>query len=196
MIIVQDKLVSDDVVEKQFVCNLSACKGACCWEGDSGAPLEKAELPIMDEIFEQVKPYLSPAGIAAIEAQGKYTWFEEAQEWGATLVNNGPCAYMTLADGVAQCGIERAWRDGVVEFRKPISCQLYPIRVEKNEIAGFEALNYDRWEICSAACEKGKKEQVPVYVFLKDAIIRKYGEDFYEELDGAAQFLNSEANAD
>lgn len=191
MIIVQDKLVSDDVVEEQFVCNLTACKGACCWEGDSGAPLEKSELPILNEIFEQVKPYLSPAGIAAIEAQGKYVFFEEAKEWGTTLVDNGPCAYMTLEGGVAQCGIERAWRDGKVDFRKPISCQLYPIRVEKNEISGFEALNYDRWDICSAACEKGKKEQVPVYVFLKEAIIRKYGEDFYEELDGAAQFLKN-----
>lgn len=193
MIVVQDKLVSDDVVSEQFVCNLSACKGACCWEGDSGAPLEKAELAELDAIFEQVMPYLSPAGIAAIEAQGKYIWYEEAQEWGTTLVDNGPCAYMTLDTlGVAQCGIERAWRDGVVDFRKPISCQLYPIRVEKNEQVGFEALNYDRWDICSAACEKGKKEQVPVYVFLKDAIIRKYGVDFYEELDGAAQFLKEQ----
>jgi Protein of unknown function (DUF3109) len=193
MIIVQDKLVSDDVVSEQFVCNLSACKGACCWEGDSGAPLEKAELVELDAIFEQVMPYLSPAGIAAIEAQGKYIWYEEAQEWGTTLVDNGPCAYMTLDTlGVAQCGIERAWRDGIVAFRKPISCQLYPIRVEKNEQVGFEALNYDRWDICSAACEKGKKEQVPVYVFLKDAIIRKYGVDFYEELDGAAQFLKEQ----
>jgi Protein of unknown function (DUF3109) len=193
MIIVQDKLVSDDVVSEQFVCNLSACKGACCWEGDSGAPLDKSELAELDAIFEQVMPYLSPAGIAAIEAQGKYIWYEEAKEWGTTLVDNGPCAYMTLdALGVAQCGIERAWRDGIVAFRKPISCQLYPIRVEKNEQVGFEALNYDRWDICSAACEKGKKEQVPVYVFLKDAIIRKYGEDFYEELDGAAQFLKEQ----
>jgi len=189
MIIVQDKLVSDDVVQEQFICNLDACKGACCWEGDSGAPLEKAELTVLDEIFEAVKPYLSPAGIAAIEKQGKYIFYEEAKEWGTTLVDNGPCAYMTLENGVAQCGIERAWRDGKVEFRKPISCQLYPIRVEKNEEVGFEALNYDRWDICSAACEKGKKEQVAVYQFLKDAIIRKYGEDFYEELDAAAQYL-------
>lgn len=189
MIIVQDKLVSDDVVQEQFICNLDACKGACCWEGDSGAPLEKAELSVLDDIFETVKPYLSPAGIAAIEKQGKYIFYEEAKEWGTTLVDNGPCAYMTLENGVAQCGIERAWRDGKVEFRKPISCQLYPIRVEKNEEVGFEALNYDRWDICSAACEKGKKEQVAVYQFLKDAIIRKYGEDFYEELDAAAQYL-------
>lgn len=192
MIIVQDKLVSDDVVQEQFICNLDACKGACCWEGDSGAPLEKTELTVLDDIFEKVKPYLSPAGIAAIEKQGKYIYYEEAKEWGTTLVDNGPCAYMTLENGVAQCGIERAWRDGKVAFRKPISCQLYPIRVEKNEEVGFEALNYDRWDICSAACEKGKKEQVAVYQFLKEAIIRKYGEDFYEELDAAAQYLKEQ----
>jgi Protein of unknown function (DUF3109) len=193
MIIVQEILVSDEVVEEQFVCNLSACKGACCWEGDSGAPLEADELPVLKAIYPKVKPYLSPAGIAAIEAQGEYRFFEEAEDYGTTLVDNGPCAYMTLNElGIAQCGIERAWRDGVVDFRKPISCQLYPIRVAKNEATGFEALNYDRWDICSAACEKGKAERVPVYVFLKDAIIRKYGTDFYEELDGAAQFLASQ----
>ena len=190
MIIVQDKLVSDELVSQQFICNLNACKGACCWEGDSGAPLEKEELPILDRIFESIKPFLSPAGIAAIEEQGKYVWFDEADEWGTTLIDNGPCAYMTFdAKGTAQCGIEQAWRAGVVDFKKPISCHLYPIRVDKNEVTGFEALNYHRWQICSAACTLGEKEQVPVYRFLKEAIIRKYGEDFYEELDGAAQFM-------
>jgi hypothetical protein len=99
---------------------------------------------------------------------------------------------MTIKEGIAQCGIEQAWRDGKVSFRKPISCQLYPIRVAKNDLVGFEALNYDRWDICSAACEKGKKEQVPVYQFLKEAIIRKYGEAFYEELDAAAQFIKED----
>lgn len=189
MIVIQDKLISDEIIQEQFVCNLQACKGACCWEGDSGAPLEANELAILDEVFEQVKPYLPPLGVAAIEAQGKYVYFNEAEEWGTTLVDNGPCAYMTMAGGIAQCGIETAWRDGKVPFRKPISCQLYPIRVAKNEAVGFEALNYDRWEICSAACEKGRQEQVAVYQFLKEAIIRKYGEEFYEELDAAAQFM-------
>lgn len=193
MIIVQDKLISDDVVSEQFVCNLDACKGACCWEGDSGAPLEKAELPVLKDIYEAVKPYLLPEGVAAIEAQGTAVWFEEANEWGTTLVNNGPCAYMTYdALGIAQCGIEQAWRDGKVAFRKPISCQLYPIRVEKNEVVGFEALNYDRWDICSAACEKGRREQVPVYQFLREALVRKYGQDFYDELDAAAGFMRDQ----
>jgi hypothetical protein len=190
MIIIQDKLVSDDVVTEQFVCNLTACKGACCWEGDVGAPLETDELAVLDDIFEKIKPYLSPAGIAAIEAQGKWVYLDDGDDYATTLVDNGPCAYMTLdATGTAQCGIERAWREGVVEFRKPISCQLYPIRVEKNEAVGFEALNYDRWDICSAACTNGQRQRVAVYQFLQEAIVRKYGQDFYDELDAAAQFL-------
>lgn len=192
MIIVQDKLVSDDLVDQYFVCDLKACKGACCWEGDYGAPLEEAELPVLDSIFENIKPFLSPAGVAAIEAQGKYVWIEEEGEWATALVDNGPCAYMTLdAFGIAQCGIEKAWKAGATDFQKPISCHLYPVRVEKNEKVGFEALNYDRWDICSAACKLGQKEQVPVYQFVKDAIVRKYGQEFYDELDGAARFLTS-----
>lgn len=191
MIIVQDKLVSDDVVEQKFICNLSACKGACCWEGDFGAPLEKDELAIMESIQEKVRPFLSPAGIAALEAQGPYVWFEGMNENGTTLIDGGPCAYMTYdALGVAQCGIEMAWKAGAVDFQKPISCHLYPIRVSKYEHFNSEVLNYDRWDICSAACALGEKEQVPVYQFLKTALIRKYGQDFYDELDGAAQYLN------
>ena len=192
MIIVQDKLVSDDLVEEHFICNLDACKGACCWEGDSGAPLEAAELPVLDSIIEKVMPFLSPAGILSIENQGKYVWYPEGEEWGTPLIDNGPCAYMTLdGTGMAQCGIEQAFRAGVTDFQKPISCHLYPIRIEKNEEAGFEALNYHRWDICSAACTLGQKEQVPVYRFLREAIIRKFGAEFYEELDGAAAFIKT-----
>lgn len=192
MIIVQDKLVSDDLVEQKFVCNLNACKGACCWEGDYGAPLEVAELKVLDMIYEKVKPFLSPAGIAAIEAQGKYIHNDEEGGWETTLVENGPCAYMTIdALGIAKCGIEQAWKAGVIDFQKPVSCHLYPVRVEKNEQLGFEALNYHEWNICSAACELGDKLQIPVYQFVKDAIVRKYGQDFYDELEGAALYLES-----
>lgn len=193
MIIIQDKLVSDEVVEEHFICDLNACKGACCWEGDFGAPLAASELPILQRIYEQIKPFLLPEGIAAIEAQGAYVWIEETQDYATTLINNGPCAYMTRTDsGIAQCGIEAAWRAGATDFQKPVSCHLYPIRVEKNEIAGFEALNYDRWHICSAACTLGERAKMPVYRFLKEAIIRQYGEAFYEELDGAAAFVRKE----
>jgi Protein of unknown function (DUF3109) len=190
MIIVQDKLVSDDVVEQQFICNLSACKGACCWEGDFGAPLEKAELAILESIQDKVRPFLSPEGIAAIEAEGPHKWYEGMEDYGTTLVNGGACAYLTYdVLGIAQCGIEMAWRAGEIEFQKPISCHLYPIRVSKYEHFDSEVLNYDRWDICAAACQLGEKEQVPVYQFLKTAIVRKFGVDFYEELDGAARFL-------
>jgi Protein of unknown function (DUF3109) len=196
MIIVQDKLVSDDIVEEQFVCNLNACKGACCWEGDYGAPLEASELPILEDIYESIKPFLTPAGTAAIEAQGKHVWFEPAQEHTTPLIEGAACAYMTYdALGIAKCGIEMAWKAGATHFQKPISCHLYPIRLEKFEAFDSEALNYDRWEICSAACENGKALKVPVYVFLKDALIRKYGEAFYEELEGAAEFMKAEAGA-
>ena len=193
MLIIQDKFVSLDVIEKQFVCNLNACKGACCWEGDYGAPLEKAELQVLVDTYEDVKPYLSQVAIERIEEVGLYTYYEEAGEYGTELMPNGACVFMTYDElGFAKCGIEQAYRAGAVDFYKPISCHLYPIRIHKNSQTNFEALNYDKWDICSAACELGKKEQVPVYQFLKNAISRKYGEGFYEELDAAAAHLRNE----
>jgi hypothetical protein len=193
MIIVQDILVSDDLVEQHFVCNLSACKGACCWEGDYGAPLEAAELSILEAIQEKVRPFLRPEGLAALDEQGPHQWYEGMSAHGTPLIDGGPCAYMTYdALGIAQCGIEMAWRAGEVDFQKPISCHLYPVRVDRFEHFDTEALNYDRWDICSAACTLGDKEKVPVYQFVKSALIRKYGQEFYDELDGAAQFIRSQ----
>ncbi|MEQ8706028.1 MAG: DUF3109 family protein [Phaeodactylibacter sp.] len=191
MLMIEDILVSDDVVTQQFICNLDACKGACCWEGDSGAPLEAEELRTLERIYDEVRPFLSPEGRAVIEAHGPHAYYGgDAQEFGTPLVDNGPCAYMTYDnDGVAQCGIELAYKAGATDFKKPISCHLYPIRVIKHEASGMEALNYDRWDICSAACELGKAHQVPVYRFLKDAITRKYGAAFFEQLDAAAREL-------
>ncbi len=194
MIIIEDKLVSDDVFEKQFICNLKACKGACCWEGDYGAPLEAEEKVTLDNIYEDIKSFLSPAGRAVIEREGKYTYYEGKgiNEWGTSLLEDAACAYMTLENGTAKCGIETAYNAGVTEFKKPISCHLYPIRVSSNKRTGFEALNYDKWEICAAACELGEKEQMPVYQFLKEPIIRKYGAEFYEQMEGAAGYLEEE----
>lgn len=191
MVIVQDKLVSDDVLKEAFVCDLDACKGACCWEGDYGAPLEPEELTVLDEIFESIRPFLLPEAVALIQKEGTFALFEG--ELGTPLMPNGACAYMTLDEnGVAQCGIEQAFRAGVTDFRKPISCHLYPIRVMKARKGQYEALNYDRWDICKAACTLGKKLKVPVYQFLREALVRKYGEDFYDELDAAARFLEEE----
>ena len=193
MIIIQEKIVSDELVEEQFLCNLDACKGACCWEGDAGAPLENEELAILEDIQEAVAPFLSPAGLAAIQEEGIYTFDEEDDTFRTPLINNGPCAYMTLDQtGKAQCGIEKAWQEGKIDFRKPVSCHLYPVRITSNPKNGFEALNYDRWDICSAACEKGKQAQLPVYQFVKEALIRKYGEEFYDELDHYARYVKQE----
>jgi hypothetical protein len=190
MIIIQDKILSDDLVAEQFLCNLDACKGACCWEGDAGAPLEADELDVLDTIYPAVSPYLSPAGRAAVAQQGRYTFDEDDDTFRTPLIDGGPCAYMTFnGEGVALCGIEQAWQAGAVDFQKPISCHLYPIRITMNPKIGFEALNYERWEICAAACAHGKAAQLPVYQFVKDALIRKYGSDFYEELDHYARQL-------
>ncbi len=193
MILIQGKLVSDDIVEEHFVCNLDACKGACCWEGDAGAPVDAAELPILEEIFEKTRPFLTEKGIAAIQVQGTSVQEKEDGSWATPLVDNGPCAYMTLdADGRAACGIERAHLAGAHGFRKPISCHLYPIRVKKDEELGFEALNYERWDICAAACEHGKSLRVPVYEFLREPIVRQYGEAFYEELAGVGEAIRAD----
>ena len=193
MVIVQDILISEDVLKKYFRCNLDACKGACCWEGDFGAPLETAELETLEKIYADIKPFLRPEGIQVIEDQGLYIYYQGLKSFGTPLLGNGACAFLTFEEnGVAKCGIEKAFEAGATDFRKPISCHLYPIRASKNEEVDFEALNYDRWEICSAACTAGKKEKIPVFRFAKAALVRKYGEAFYEELEAAAHYLEKE----
>jgi Protein of unknown function (DUF3109) len=190
MLVVQDKLVSDELVEEEFICNLKKCKGACCWEGDMGAPLETAEMAILDEIYPTIRPFLSEEGRNLIESEGNYEYFADMEQHGTKCLPDGKCVFLTFTpEGIGQCGIEQAWKAGVVDFQKPISCHLYPVRITTNEIQGFEALNYDRWDICSAACRLGSRHKMPVYRFVKDALVRRYGADFYEELDAAAQYF-------
>lgn len=180
MILIEDTCISDDVADKFFVCDIEKCKGACCVEGDLGAPLEEVELPILDEIFEKIKPYLSPEGVKAIEEQGKYIKDWEG-DYSTTTIDEKECAYAVYdKKGILQCGIEQAYNDGVIDFKKPISCHLYPIRITKYE--SYHAINYDRWSICSDACALGDKLGVEVYKFLKEPLIRAYGEAWYEQL--------------
>ncbi|MCE7993073.1 MAG: DUF3109 family protein [Roseivirga sp.] len=180
MILVDNAVISDDVKEQFFVCDLSACKGACCVEGDLGAPLEESELQELKDAYESVKPYLSEEGIKAIEKEGTYIMDFEG-DYSTTTIGNKECAFAIYDEKrVLKCGIEQAFFDGKTTFRKPISCHLYPIRITKYD--HYDALNYDRWDICSAACTLGDKLGVPVYKFLKDALIRKYGEAWYQEL--------------
>lgn len=180
MILIDDTCISDDIKEKFFVCNLNKCKGACCVEGDLGAPLEESELPVLIELYEKIKPYLSDEGIKAIEEQGHYIEDEEG-DFSTTTVGDRECAYAIYDNkGILKCGIEQAYNDNVIDFKKPISCHLYPIRISKH--AEFHALNYDQWSICSDACELGDKLGVPVYKFLKEPLERAYGEEWYQKL--------------
>ena len=185
MIQIDDKLISEDLFSEEFVCNLAKCKGICCVEGDAGAPLDEDEMHILDEIYPKIKPYLRPEGIQAIEEQGTYTLDFEG-DLVTPLVNNAECAYVIFDEkGYTKCAIEKAYEDGVIDWQKPISCHLYPIRI--TEYSNFSAINYHEWDICSDACTLGKELGVKVYQFLKKPLIRKYGEEFYQTLSEAAE---------
>lgn len=180
---VGNAIVSDEILENEFVCNLSACKGQCCVDGDAGAPLDKEETAILDQIYDKVKPYLRQEGIASIENQGKWIIGEDG-DYETPLVNGSECAYVIFDGKTALCAIEQAYNEGVVEYKKPISCHLYPIRIK--EYSQFSAVNYHHWHICDNACSLGKELEVPVYKFLKGPLIRKFGEDWYKELEQVA----------
>ena len=185
MIQIDDKLISEDLFSEEFVCNLAKCKGICCVEGDAGAPLDEEETHILDEIYPKIKPYLRPEGIQAIEEQGTYTLDFEG-DLVTPLVNNAECAYVIFDEkGYTKCAIEKAYEDGVIDWQKPISCHLYPIRI--TEYSNFSAINYHEWDVCSDACTLGKELGVKVYQFLKKPLIRKYGEEFYQTLSEAAE---------
>ncbi len=182
MIIINNVIVNDDVISEEFACNLNACKGACCWEGDYGAPLESEEATVLEEIQEILLQYVDEDNKKIIESDGGIRFYPDKKILGTNLKENGACVYLNTEGPISYCGIEKAWKDKKISFRKPISCHLYPIRIEQNNISGFETLNYDRWDICSAACTKGKKEHIKIFEFAKDALIRKYGEEFYTQL--------------
>jgi len=181
MIAIQNTIVSDDVLDKKFVCDLNACKGECCVSGESGAPLEQNELPILLEILDKVKPYMNKKGIKAIEKNGPYV-LDSDGDYTTTLVGKeAECAFVVFDENkIAKCAIEQAYNDGVIDWKKPISCHLYPIRVTSYKT--YDAVNYHQWSICKDACECGAKLQVPVYQFLKGPLIRKYGEEWFNEL--------------
>lgn len=187
MILIDDILISDDVVEKRFVCQLSACKGACCVEGDSGAPIEEGEIQILKDSIDKILPFLTQEGVEAIRKQGVYVEEEDDEYTGfaTPLIRGAACAYVAFdKKGNASCGIEKAFLQGEISFRKPISCHLYPIRIKNYDTV--VGVNYDEWEICTPACKLGTELKVPLYVFLKEALIRKFGTEFYEVLQQAA----------
>lgn len=188
MIAIDKTLISEDLLDKKFVCDLNACKGACCVAGDSGAPLDKEELEILDSVADKVKPYMVKKGIKAIEKYGTYV-VDGDGDYTTTLVSPGAeCAFVFFDEKkIAKCAIEQAFYDGKIDWKKPISCHLYPVRITKHK--EYDAVNYDKWSICKPACSCGEKLDVPVYKFLKDPLIRKYGKEWFKELEKSAKLF-------
>jgi hypothetical protein len=188
MIAIDKTLISEDLLDKKFVCDLNACKGACCVAGDSGAPLDKDELKVLNSVVDKVKPYMVKKGIKAVEKHGAYV-IDGDGDYTTTLVSPGAeCAFVFFDEKkIAKCAIEQAYYDGKINWKKPISCHLYPIRITKHK--DYDAVNYDKWDVCKPACECGTKLDVPVYKFLKDPLIRKYGKEWFKELEKSAKLF-------
>ena len=190
MIQIDDTIISQDVINEEFVCNIAACKGICCVEGDAGAPIDPEETLIMQEIYPHVAPYLSKEGRKSIEPHGTTITAEDGS-LETPLIHGKECAYTIFDErGTALCAIEKAYNEGKISWKKPISCHLYPIRL--TQYTSFTAVNYERWSICHDACTLGQQLKVPVYKFVKEALIRKFGSDWYAELEQAAELLQSE----
>lgn len=189
MIEIDKALVSFDVLQKKFCCNLDVCKGACCILGDAGAPLSLEEAGDLEDYLDELSPYISAEGLLSIIELGSFVRDSEG-EIVTPLINNKECAFTFFEDGIAFCAIEKAYRDGAVPFNKPVSCHLYPIRIKSFD--EFDAVNYDLWGICHPAREEGDRNGLPVYLFVKEALIRKYGLEWFDQLDYAARNLDIE----
>ncbi|NPA36549.1 MAG: DUF3109 family protein [Chlorobi bacterium] len=187
MVQIDDKLISLDVFEKRFVCNLEKCKGECCIEGESGAPLEDDETDIIERLYPLLKPLLSEKANEVIAKEGM--WIIDSDGDKVTPIIDGrECVYTYFdEEGICKCAIEKLYLDGKTDFKKPVSCHLYPIRVTK--YPSYEALNYHSWHLCAPARELGGALGVPVYQFLKEPIIRRYGKAFYDEMEDVARTL-------
>jgi hypothetical protein len=195
VLIIENILVSDEVLEKKFVCDLNKCKGGCCEEGDAGAPLEKEELDIIVDVYEKIKPYLTRPAIAEIEKKGKYVYDREFGWVTPTLGSDKEiCVYGSRdKDGIIKCAFEQAYYEGVIGWKKPVSCHLFPVIASQGKKGAHDTLNYEpRQNLCNPACALGKKLEVPVFEFLKEPLVRKFGESFYEALAQAAAFQETQ----
>jgi hypothetical protein len=179
MIVIEDTIISDAIIEAKFCCDLPVCKGFCCIEGDEGAPLDFEEAYLLEEIFPIIKEFMTDDGIKIIEEYGAF--IDNDGEVSTPLINNKECAYSYYDEnGIVKCAIEKAYESGKINFIKPISCHLYPIRII--HYSNFDAVNYHEWEICSPACKKGKENNISLVEFLKIPLIRKYGEEWFNSL--------------
>jgi hypothetical protein len=179
MISLDHTLISDDIKEVFFCCDMAKCKGACCIEGDAGAPLDEEEISLLDDYIDDIKPYMVPEGIEEVEALGVFDYDAEGK-FVTPLIKGGACVFVYMEEGIARCAIEKAFEEKTIPFPKPISCHLYPIRIKTTPVN--ELLNYHKWPICQKALIKGYNEKMPLYRFLEGALIRKYGRTWYNRL--------------
>ncbi|HNY01045.1 MAG TPA: DUF3109 family protein [Bacteroidales bacterium] len=179
MIRLLDTLVSDDLKEVCFACDLEKCKGACCIDGDAGAPLEEEEIALIEDHIEAIKPFMTPAGVKEVEEAGVFDYDAEGK-FVTPLVEGGECVFVYLENGITRCAIEKAFREKAIPFPKPVSCHLYPVRIRTTRTG--DLVNYHEWHICRDALVRGKNENLPLYRFLEEALIRKYGKGWYDRL--------------
>ncbi len=184
MIIIDDTLISEDLKSICFSCNLVQCKGNCCVEGDAGAPLEEEEIAFLEDSFDEIKPYMAKGGLEVVEQTGVFDYDVDG-EYVTPLVNDRECAFVRFENGISYCAIEKTWLEKKINFRKPISCHLYPVRLSK--LTHHTAINYDHWGICKTALLKGKQDNMPLYKYLKIPLIRKFGERWYQKLEQAIE---------
>jgi hypothetical protein len=185
MIRIEDTLISLDLIERFFHCDLTQCKGECCVEGEAGAPLEKEEFDTLHEILPAVWDDLSPEAQAVINKQG-VGYIDRENDIVTSIVNGKNCVFTCYdADGICKCAIEKACYEGRTNFIKPVSCHLYPVRVTKYK--DYKAVNYHRWKVCRAAEISGGQKRIPVYRFLREPLIRMFGEEWYDALDTCAK---------
>jgi hypothetical protein len=187
LIVIDNILISDEVLSEQFVCDLRKCKGGCCEDGDSGAPLTDEELDHLRNMAAEIRPYLTSEGIRVLDKEGLYKYDQEFG-WVTPTIAGKMCAYgFRDSQGIIKCGIEQAYLDKKISWKKPISCHLFPIKITRSKRQNQEYVNYEpREDLCQAACKLGKQLKVPVYIFLKEALIRKFGSDFYSALEATA----------
>lgn len=187
----QNTLVSTEIFENDFICNLSKCKGACCIEGDRGAPLSKKENELLLRNIDKIKPFMEARQIALSDLEG-FSEGEEIDDIATNCLPTGECVFAFRENGVLSCVIEKAENLGAIDFKKPISCHLYPIRLGK--VGDFISVNYDRWDICKDACTFGAEHKTSVFQFLKNPLIREFGEDWYNELEQIYNAWKQEKN--
>jgi hypothetical protein len=189
MIVIENTIISEEIRDTFFCCNPEVCHGACCVDGDAGAPLEESEISEIEDNLDRIKPFMLPKGIQVVEKSGVFDYDSEGS-YVTALIEDKDCVFVYYENGIARCAIEKAWEEGKISFQKPISCHLYPIRTKSHKRS--EAVNFHKWHICESACKLGNEKRLPLATFLKQPLIRKYGQDWYDELSNLLELSKND----